>query len=373
MCATDSSQEVIEQVEKLMMPSLSLWALSLTKSQFRTMVNRLLEKIEFHLLNSIKQKYNKKPNESEIAHDQHAETYLRLLNLNLQFVFAYILVHFREQDSSSSNSKIVKLNDYYHSLQQKLDVKLDLYKLDSVLEDYLSLTDKYLNLIATDSWSSNELSDAFEWLGDKFLVKLIQMSAQVEAKDSLCPYFVAIFRSFTLLFAIDYEFIKSKIISIFEKLLKIPTNELDPAQQSLIEQQLNNKSCPLYKSTLPVYFVGILSTLIDVEYYGWFDLNSSSSVEFDHLRTTVCTNMETSPSSLRKDKVISSSASSQKISSPPTRDSKLNESQSSSTQPQTQVDKRIDYMSNYLKNVFFALSLNQANLDGLIAIYELLK
>ena len=35
--------------------------------------------------------------------------------------------------------------------------------------------------------------------------------------------------------------------------------------------------------------------------------------------------------------------------------------------------KRMNYMNEYLKNVFFALSLNQMNLDGLIVIYELMK
>ncbi len=37
------------------------------------------------------------------------------------------------------------------------------------------------------------------------------------------------------------------------------------------------------------------------------------------------------------------------------------------------LEKRLEHMNNYLKNVFFTLSLNQANLDGLISIYELMK
>jgi hypothetical protein len=138
------------------------------------------------------------------------------------------------------------------------------------------------------------------------------------------------------------------------------------------EQQLSNKSCPLFKSTLPVYFVGILSTLIDVEHYGWLDLNNFNSDtsmtggEFEKFKL----NLESSPSSLSKEKVISSSASSQKLS----QKKGLNDSSTSngSSQP-TQVERRIEHMNTYLKNVFFTLSLNQANLDGLIAIYELLK
>jgi hypothetical protein len=118
-----------------------------------------------------------------------------------------------------------------------------------------------------------------------------------------------------------------------------------------------------------------LSTLIDVEHYGWFDLANFSSDpsmtggsggEFDKLKL----NLESSPSSLSKEKVISSSASSQKLS----QKKGLNDSSASNgSSQQTQVEKRIEHMNTYLKNVFFTLSLNQANLDGLIAIYELLK
>ena len=103
---------------------------------------------------------------------------------------------------------------------------------------------------------------------------------------------------------------------------------------------LKNKSCPLYKATLPVYFVGILSTLVDNEMNGWSNLsqenqlNTSSSLQFK---------ANNSPNT------------------------KMNE------MTLTAVDKRLDYMNNYLKNVFFTLSLSQSNLDGLIAIYELMK
>jgi hypothetical protein len=37
------------------------------------------------------------------------------------------------------------------------------------------------------------------------------------------------------------------------------------------------------------------------------------------------------------------------------------------------VDKKLNHMSNYLRNVFFTLSLNQIQLDGLITIYEQMK
>ena len=117
--------------------------------------------------------------------------------------------------ASERENKMARLNEYYHLLQEKLNVKLELYKIDSVLDDYLSLSKKYLNLIETDSWPSMDLSNAFEWLSDRFLRKLIQMSAQIDAKDYLCPEFVLIFRNFTLLFAIDCEFIKSKVSCIF--------------------------------------------------------------------------------------------------------------------------------------------------------------
>jgi hypothetical protein len=152
---------------------------------------------------------------------------MRLIDLNLQFIFAFILINFRQQqkeqqqqqENQNSNederllSKLPKLNSYFHSLQEKLLLvdKYELYKLDSVLEDHLTLAIKYLSLIESDSWSSVDLSQSFTWLSDDFLRKLIQMSAQVEARDTLCYCFVNIFRDFTLLFAIDYEFIRSKV------------------------------------------------------------------------------------------------------------------------------------------------------------------
>jgi hypothetical protein len=37
------------------------------------------------------------------------------------------------------------------------------------------------------------------------------------------------------------------------------------------------------------------------------------------------------------------------------------------------VEKRLEAMNTYLKSVFFTISLNQTNLDGVIAIYELMK
>jgi hypothetical protein len=231
LCATDNSGEVVALVEQLLMPSLSLWAISCKQpeKQFESLMNHLAERAEYHMIASIKQKLSFRKNETNEAsmntdHERHAKTYLELINLNLQFIYSYILIHFREQQEeenefpshtssgeAASSAKLAKLNEYYHLLQDKLNVKLELYKLESVLEDYLSLSKKYLNLIETDSWSSQQLSNAFDWLSDKFLRKLIQMSAQLDAKDYLCPDFVLIFRNFTLLFAIDYEFVKSKV------------------------------------------------------------------------------------------------------------------------------------------------------------------
>ena len=139
------------------------------------------------------------------------------------------MIHFRESrsagiienedlnDSSLSNYKTTKdahltiMNSYFHLLQEKLNVKFDLYKLDYILEDHFSLTKKYLNLIQTDCWSSNELTDAFAWLGDLFIRKLIEISAQIDAKDPLCSHMVNIFTNLVLLFAIDYELLASKV------------------------------------------------------------------------------------------------------------------------------------------------------------------
>ena len=161
------------------------------------------------------------------SYEKHASTYLNMIQMSLQFIFASILIHFRdeitipltaetvlcdqEQSPSSHDTQLSKLNAYYHSLQEKLAHKHELYKLDSILEDYLQLTKKYISLIESDSWSTDGLSDAFAWLNDKFLRKLIQMSAQIDAKDPLCVHFVKIFNDFTLLFAIDIELIKSKV------------------------------------------------------------------------------------------------------------------------------------------------------------------
>jgi hypothetical protein len=107
-----------------------------------------------------------------------------------------------------------KLNEYFHILQEALGVCNELYKLDSILEDHMSLTKKYLWLIESDSWSSapSDLSAAFDWLSEKLLRRIIQISAQIDARDPLCSYFVRFFREFTLIFAIDYELIKTNVI-----------------------------------------------------------------------------------------------------------------------------------------------------------------
>lgn len=162
-------------------------------------------------------------------HESHALTYMKLIDLNFQFIFALVLMNFRESpktdeelsnddlQSMSARDKLPKLNSYFHSLHEKLSLttgEYDLYKIDSILEDYLGLTVKYLRIIETDSWSSDQLANSFTWLSDTFLRKLIQLSAQVDARDKLCSCFVHVFTSFTLLFAIDYELIKSKVIQI---------------------------------------------------------------------------------------------------------------------------------------------------------------
>ena len=250
ICATDPSVHVVSQVEKLMMPSMSLWALMMGKFNEPLMVH-LIDKLELYVLN--------KP--------VFARTYLSLLQMNLQFVFASILIHFREEahspigdeqapndDVASIDNQLSRLNAYFHALQEKMNFEIELYKLDSILDDYLKLTKKYVELIRSDAWTSAELSNAFAWLNDKYLRRLIQMSAQVDAKDPLCSGFVKFFSDFILLFTIDFELIKAevknqinqtlnliffqpefsvKIIPIFEKLLNVPDNESDEGQQAL--------------------------------------------------------------------------------------------------------------------------------------------
>ena len=101
--------------------------------------------------------------------------------------------------------------------------------------------------------------------------------------------------------------------------------------------------------------MGILSTLVDVELNGWFDiiqdakngeLKKSNSIQF------------TTPP-------------------PPTKASNLrveaNNNNTNKANATVVAQKRLNLMNEYLKNVFFALSLNQTSLDGLIVIYELMK
>lgn len=59
LCATDPSSEVIEQVEKHLMPCLSLWALNIGKFS-EPLMNHLVEKANFHILNSNRQRYQGK-------------------------------------------------------------------------------------------------------------------------------------------------------------------------------------------------------------------------------------------------------------------------------------------------------------------------
>ncbi len=214
MCATDSSPQVVAHVENLMMPSLSLWALLIKKFN-EPLMTHLLDKTEIYLL-------NKQNNYSKI--------YLNLLQMNLQFVFASILLHFRETKFENNNImnanleldyQLSKLNAYFHVLQEKINVSIDLYKLDSYLDDYLQLTKQYLLLIENDTWPTAELSNAFKWLNDNFLRKIIQMSVHVDANSSICPTIVKFFSDFVLLFTIDFELIKSEVDQTFFSLMDI--------------------------------------------------------------------------------------------------------------------------------------------------------
>ena len=358
LCATADERATRVQVEQLMLPSLSLWALDLRKFH-EPLMWHMVNKCEYFMQN-------------RAISGMHALTYMNLLRMNLQFVFAYVLVHFRDrgaittedssvtESNSSEESRLAKLNTYFHTLQQQLPVSLDsttsedskyyeLYRIDSILDDYLPLTDKYLQLIINDTWTTAEsLADAFTWLTDKFVRKLIQLSAQVDASDPLCAHFVRFFRDFVLLFAIDADMIRHKIVPIFEKLLNVsyakweqggetppPT---DAEQQSAIEQLLTAKtSCPLFKATLPVYFVSILSTLLEGELNGWYKI-------VDEWKTSYV---------------------------PSTADETLTTATTPAAHPES--SKRLEFMTSYLKNLFFTLSLNQKSLDGLVSIYELLR
>lgn len=217
MCVTDSSDLVFGQVEEIFMPSISLWALSINKFS-SVLILHLIERVEFYLQNT---KSLSRKNEDNKNYEKYALNYMKLLNLNIQFIFAFVLIHFRNSEEVDDidflNKKLPILNSYFHSLKEKLDIQLDQYKIDCILEDYLSLTTQYLKLIESDSWSSIDLSNAFEWITDSFVRKLIQISAQVDAKDELCPYLVKIFRNFTLLFSIDFELINSKVILFLNK------------------------------------------------------------------------------------------------------------------------------------------------------------
>ncbi len=168
-------------------------------------MTHLLDKTEVYLLNK---------------QNTYSRTYLHLLQMNLQFVFASILLHFRETKFENNNAintnlesdyQLSKLNAYFHALQEKMSVRLDLYKLDAYLDDYLQLTKQYLLLIENDTWPTAQLSNAFKWLNDKFLRKIIQMSVHVDANSSICPIIVKFFSDFVLLFTIDFELIKSEV------------------------------------------------------------------------------------------------------------------------------------------------------------------
>lgn len=107
--------------------------------------------------------------------------------------------------------------------------------------------------------------------------------------------------------------------------------------------------------------MGILSTLVDVEMSGWFTLNSDLVQDLSSYKSK---SGAANDSIVSGDKIINSSQY--------TPSSTKNSPQSSGA-AKSSLDKRLDYMNTFLKNVFFSLSLNQANLDGMISIYELMK
>lgn len=93
--------------------------------------------------------------------------------------------------------------------------------------------------------------------------------------------------------------------------------------------------------------------------YGWFELSSNM---FNDQEDMNFLKSETSPSGKSHEKVIRSSDSKQ-----------TNKKSEAIAKDQTTLEKRLEHMNLYLKNVFFALSLNQSNLDTVICIYELMK
>ena len=94
---------------------------------------------------------------------------------------------------------------------------------------------------------------------------------------------------------------------------------------------------------------------------GWFTLNSDLVQDLSSYKSK---SNAANDSIVSGDKIINSSQY--------TPSSTKNSPQSSSA-AKSSLDKRLDYMNTFLKNVFFSLSLNQANLDGMISIYELMK
>jgi hypothetical protein len=378
---TDHNELVYKQVQQTVMPCISLWSLDITK--FPYLVMHLVEKAEFYLLKINNKRINDEGNLNNI---KNAKNYMKLVQLNLQFVFAHVLIPFRSLASSTTTDddtterltklNISKLNAYFYHLQQKLNIstlkkqtddeELKLYRLDFILDDYLSLTKRYLCLIEVDAWSSStaDLSNVFTWLNDIFIRRLIQMTAQLDANSSLVGYFVQFFADFTLLFAIDYQLIRSQLIPIFEKLLNIPQEDIAGSHEASIEKLLlNNKSCTLFKVTLPVYFVGIISTLVDIEFDN--DLENISK------NFTINSNEDESMSKMKlhspNEKCLNSSLS------PSSSSSIKNEMEKATNSFKNSAEKRLDFLNSYLKTLFFTLSLHQANLDGIVAIYQQMK
>ena len=95
-----------------------------------------------------------------------------------------------------------------------------------------------------------------------------------------------------------------------------------------------------------------MSAIVDIELYGSLNLNNNdgSNLEIPTFNFNFSNN-----------------------NSPTSKNNVGNTTDELATKSLANVEKRLNYMGNYLRNVFFTLSLNQSNLDGLIAIYEQMK
>ena len=288
VCATDASERVLVQTERLLMPSLCLWSLSAHKLD-TLLVAHLLDKLESHLISANKQR--------SLPHQRNAHTYIRLLARATPFVFAYVLTSFRTVsgnseptdadqqqhstyiDSLPNDERLAKLNAFYHALHNELEQQQqqqddanghdELCKVDTILDDCVPLTRRYLSLIESSdmtqgTWSTERVDAAFGWLGDVLMRRLIQLSAHIGACSPLCAPFVDLFRRLTTLFAVDDELIASKMSLICQRLLDVPVGDSSSSNGSDEMAASMKVNASLFKSTLVVYFVGIQTTLVDV-------------------------------------------------------------------------------------------------------------